>query len=295
MPLNVLIDGNNFAIRILTSIPGYNSQFQSSHQANLFIHSFFAGLLSTTNKIKQKYTTIDNINIIWDSRINNRKKLYSDYKGNRQSKSSTDFKNKANHYTLLDKLKDSLKTLGDWANISLEGYEADDLIAYFVKESSIDNQFIIVSSDNDMYQLLGDRVVQYLPHRKEFYSLLDFKKEFGIIPEKYVYVKALMGDKGDNIKGVEGIGVKRAVKLIQQGRCWNHWLSIYGKEVDLEMNVELIRIPFESDKINIKIPQSSFDKKAFIALFQEYNLNKLNLSDFKQLLINETKENNKFI
>ena len=295
MPLNVLIDGNNFAIRILTSIPGYNSQFQSSHQANLFIHSFFAGLLSTTNKIKQKYTTIDNINIIWDSRINNRKKLYSDYKGNRQSKSSTDFKNKANHYTLLDKLKDSLKTLGDWANISLEGYEADDLIAYFVKESSIDNQFIIVSSDNDMYQLLGDRVVQYLPHRKEFYSILDFKKEFGIIPEKYIYVKALMGDKGDNIKGVEGIGVKRAVKLIQQGRCWNHWLSIYGKEVDLEMNVELIRIPFESDKINIKIPQSSFDKKAFIALFQEYNLNKLNLSDFKQLLINETKENNKFI
>jgi len=81
MPLNVLIDGNNFAIRILTSIPGYNSQFQSSHQANLFIHSFFAGLLSTTNKIKQKYTTIDNINIIWDSRINNRKKIYSQYKG----------------------------------------------------------------------------------------------------------------------------------------------------------------------------------------------------------------------
>jgi len=293
--LNILFDGNNFAIRILTSIPSYDSQFQSSHQVNLFIHSFFTGLLSTCNKIKQKYNQPTNIILIWDSKINNRKKLYSDYKGNRQSKSSTDFKNKANHYTLLDKLKDSLKTLGDWANISLEGYEADDLIAYFVKESSIDNQFIIVSSDNDMYQLLGDRVVQYLPHRKEFYSILDFKKEFGIIPEKYIYVKALMGDKGDNIKGVEGIGVKRAVKLIQQGRCWNHWLSIYGKEVDLEMNVELIRIPFESDKINIKIPQSSFDKKAFIALFQEYNLNKLNLSDFKQLLINETKENNKFI
>src|SRR3990167_7455257 len=147
--LNVLFDAPNCAIRILTSIPGYNNQFKSDHQANLFIHSFFAGLLSTTNKIKQKYSNIDNIILIWDSKINNRKKLYSDYKGNRQSKSSIDFKNKTNHYTLLDKLKDSLKTLGDWANISLEGFEADDLIAYFVKESSIDNQFIVVSSDND--------------------------------------------------------------------------------------------------------------------------------------------------
>ena len=138
-----------------------------------------------------------------------------------------------------------------------------------------------------MYQLLGDRVVQYLPHRKEFYSILDFKKEFGIIPEKYVYVKALMGDKGDNINGIEGTGVKRAVKLIQQNQCWIHWLNTYGKEVDLEMNVELIRIPFKADKISLKIPQSSFDKKAFIALFQEYSLNKLNLSDFRKLLINE--------
>ena len=74
--LNVLFDAPNFVLRILTSIPGYNSQFQSSHQANLFIHSFFAGLLSTTNKIKQKYSNIDNIVFVWDSRINNRKKLY---------------------------------------------------------------------------------------------------------------------------------------------------------------------------------------------------------------------------
>jgi len=295
MSINILFDGNNFAIRILTSIPGYSNQFKSDHQANLFIHSFFVGFLSTVNKIKQKYPNIDNIVFVWDSRINNRKKLYPEYKANRKPKTLEEERDKTNHYTLLDKLKDSLKTLGDWANISLEGYEADDLVAYFVKESSIDNQFIVVSSDNDMYQLLGDRVVQYLPHRKEFYSLLDFKKEFGIIPEKYVYVKALMGDKGDNIKGVNQIGIKKAIKLIQQGRCWSHWLDIYGKEVDLEMNVELIRIPFKADKISLKIPQSSFDKKAFIGLFQEYNLNKLNLSDFKQLLINETKENNKLI
>src|SRR3990167_10571031 len=153
MPLNILIDGNNFAIRILTSLPVYSNQFKSDHQVNLFIHSFFTGLLSTCNKIKQKYNQPTNIILIWDSKINNRKKLYSDYKGNRQSKSSTDFKNKTNHYSLLNQLKDGLKTLGGCGCVELEGYEADDLIAYFVKESAIDDTFVIISSDNDLYQL----------------------------------------------------------------------------------------------------------------------------------------------
>ena len=236
MPLNVLIDGNNFAIRILTSIPGYNSQFQSSHQANLFIHSFFAGLLSTTNKIKQKYSNIDNIVFVWDSRINNRKKLYSEYKANRKPKTLEEERDKTNHYSLLDQLKSSLKTLGDWANVSLEGYEADDLIAYFVKDSAIDDTFVIISSDNDLYQLLSNRVIQYLPHRKEFYSILDFKKEFDISPSKYPFVKALAGDNSDNIKGINGIGIKRGIKLIKEGQCFTHWINKY-KEVNLETNL----------------------------------------------------------
>ena len=294
MPLNVLIDGNNFAIRILTSIPGYNSQFQSSHQANLFIHSFFAGLLSTTNKIKQKYTTIDNINIIWDSRINNRKKIYSQYKANRKPKTLEEEKDKANHYTLLDKLRDSLKTLGDWGCIELEGYEADDLIAYFVKESAIDDTFVIISSDNDLYQLLNDICVMYLPHRKEFYTILDFQKEFDISPSKYPFVKALAGDNSDNIKGIDGIGIKRGIKLIKEGQCFTHWINKY-KEVDLETNLELVSLPFENDKINLIIPQSYFEKRAWVELFQEFGLSKLNLSDFRQLLANGTKENNKLV
>src|SRR3972149_7738159 len=297
MPLNVLIDGNNFAIRILTSVPGYNSQFQSSHQANLFIHSFFAGLLSTTNKIKQKYTTIDNINIIWDSRINNRKKLYSEYKANRKPKTLEEERDKTNHYSLLDQLKSSLKTLGDWACIEREGYEADDLIAYFVKESAIDDTFVIISSDNDLYQLLNDRCVMYLPHRKEFYTILDFQKEFDISPNKYPFVKALAGDRSDNIKGIEGIGIKKGIKLIKEGQCWTHWINKY-KEVDLETNLELVSLPFENDKINLTMPQSYFEKRAWVELFQKFGLSKLNLSDFKQLFIllaNATKENNKLV
>lgn len=283
-PITILIDGNNFAIRLLTAIPGYSSQFKSNHQINLFIHSFFTGLLTICNKVKQKYDKVDNIVIVWDSRINNRKLIYPNYKGNRKPKTLIEEKDKTNHYSLLDKLRESLKTLGDWADVSLEGYEADDIIAYFIKNSTLDHNFIIISSDNDLYQLLGDRVIQYLPHRKEFYSLLDFKKEFDITPDKYPAVKALAGDTADNIKGVDGIGIKRGIKLINEGRCWQHWVDKYPN-IDLNINYELVKLPFEEHKIPFtQLPQSCFDKSAWINIFQTYGLVKLNLSDFKKLI-----------
>ena len=286
--LTVLIDGNNIGIRTLLAIPGYNSQFQSPHQLNFFIQSFLTNILSICNKIKQKYNQHINILLMWDSKINNRKLIYPDYKANRRPKTELELVDKINHYSLLDKLRENLKQLGECFNVTLTGFEADDLIAYFVKNSSYDNNFIIVSSDNDLYQLLGDRIVQYLPHKKVFYNHIDFKNEFDIEPIKYPFVKALAGDNSDNIKGVNGIGIKRGIKLIKGGQCWQHWINKYP-DVDLETNLELIKLPFEEYKINLEMPQSYFDKSAWISLFQEYGLNKLNLSDFKQLLNNENK------
>ena len=187
----------------------------------------------------------------------------------------------------MDKLRESLKTLGNWSDVEIEGYEADDIIAYFVKNSTYDNNFVIVSSDNDLYQLLGDRVVQYLPHKKEFFTHIDFKNEYDIMPDKYPFVKALAGDTSDNIKGIDGIGIKRGIKLIKEGQCWQHWVNEYPN-IDLEINLELIKLPFEEHKIPFtNLPQSYFDKKAWVAIFQLYGLNKLNLFDFKQLLTNE--------
>ncbi len=284
MSVNLLIDGNNTAIRVLTGIPGYNNQFKSGHQINLFIHSFLSSFLNLSKKIKEKYK-IDNINIIWDSKVSLRKKIYPSYKANRKTKTFEEEQDRKNHFDLLYQLKESLKSLGNWAWIEQEGFETGDLIAYLVKESTYDNQFILYSSDNDFYQLLGDRIIQYLPHKKVFYTHLDFKKDFGgIVPEKYIYVKALAGDTGDNIKGVDQIGIKKATKLINEGQCWQYYVNKFP-DVDLETNVDLIRLPFKfGEGINIQLQKSSFTKDAWINLFQLFSLNKLNLFDFKNIL-----------
>lgn len=283
MILNILIDANNLAVRTLLGIPDYNSQFQSPHQMNFFVHSFLNNFLNVSNKIKQKSNTKINIVLAWDSRISFRKKLYPEYKANRKTKSEEEEKDRINHFSLLNELKEELKLLGDWAVIEKQGYEADDLIAYFIKNASIEDNFTIYSSDNDFYQLLNDRVIQYLPHKKTFYSHLDFQKEFGITCDKYPFIKALMGDRGDNIEGVHGIGVKTAIKMLKGGECFTHWVNKY-KEIDLEQNFELIKLPFREQDINIEMPQSSFNKDTWVNLFQKFALQKLNLKDFKDLL-----------
>ncbi len=283
MTLNILWDGNNSAIRILTSIPGYNAQFLSDHQVSFFIHSFLSNFLNVSNKIKQKYNTKINVVLIWDSRISLRKKLYPEYKANRKPKTLEEEKDRKNHFTLLDQLKEELKLLGNWGCVEKDGYEADDLIASFVKNSTIEDNFIIISSDNDFYQLLSNRVIQYLPHKKAFYNHLDFQKEFDIIPDKYPMIKSLAGDNGDNIKGVHQIGIKTAVKLLNQGQCWMNLVNKY-KEIDLETNLELIKLPFHEQDINIEMPKSYFSKESWIELFQKFSLQKLNLKSFKDIL-----------
>ncbi len=284
MKLNVLYDANNLAVRILLAIPGYSASFNSPHQLNFFVHSFLSNFLNVSNKIKQKYSTSINIILVWDSKISLRKKLYPEYKGNRKPKTEEEEKDRTNHFSLLNSLKEELTLLGDWMNVSLEGYEADDLIAYFVKNASIEDSFLIISSDNDFYQLLNNRVIQYLPHKKVFYNHLDFQKEFGIISDKYPFIKALAGDRGDNIKGIQQIGIKTATKMIKEGQCWMSLVNKYTKDVDLEQNLELIKLPFHEQDINIEMPKSSFSKDKWVELFQKFSLQKLNLKSFKDIL-----------
>ncbi len=101
--------------------------------------------------------------------------------------------------------------------IELNGYEADDIIAsYACKATELGGEVVIVSSDKDLMQLVGDQV-----------SMLDTMKnlrigreqvfdKFGVRPEKVVDVQALCGDSVDNVPGAPGIGVKTAALLINE-------------------------------------------------------------------------------
>lgn len=154
----------------------------------------------------------------------NRKYLYGQYKGNRdtgrimnyksfQTKDSED----NSKYNQITRLVDYLQFLP----ISLMSYdklEADDVMGYLAgriyKEYS-DSKVYIMSSDNDFMQLVNDRINVYSPTKKKIYGVENVLGDFGIHPDNFLLYKSLVGDTSDNIPGVSGLGEKNVVKLFE--------------------------------------------------------------------------------
>jgi DNA polymerase I len=96
-----------------------------------------------------------------------------------------------------------------------QGFEADDLIATYVREAcEVGATATIVASDKDLMQLVTDRVLMYDTMKDRRIGIPEVIEKFGVPPEKVIEVQALIGDSTDNVPGVPGIGVKTAAQLI---------------------------------------------------------------------------------
>src|SRR5438105_2557438 len=97
------------------------------------------------------------------------------------------------------------------------GFEADDLIATYVREAcEAGASAIIVSSDKDLMQLVNDCVIMYDTMKDKKIGVPEVIERFGVPPDKVIEVQALIGDSTDNVPGVPGIGVKTAAQLIKE-------------------------------------------------------------------------------
>jgi DNA polymerase-1 len=95
------------------------------------------------------------------------------------------------------------------------GYEADDLIATYVRLAcEAGARATVVSSDKDLMQLINDCVVMYDTMKDKRIGRQEVVEKFGVPPDKVVEVQSLIGDSTDNVPGVPGIGVKTAAQLI---------------------------------------------------------------------------------
>ena len=104
--------------------------------------------------------------------------------------------------------------------IECPGFEADDVIGTSVTmaDKTGEIQSYILTGDRDSLQLISDKTTVVLEKTKEdiYFDRQGFFEEYGISPEQFIDVKALMGDSSDNIPGVPGIGEKTALKLIKE-------------------------------------------------------------------------------
>ena len=119
-------------------------------------------------------------------------------------------------------LKQLLADLG-FAMVSLEGYEADDLLGTLSAAAAArGDDCLIATGDRDSLQLVNEHVTVLLAATRMGRSetvVMDeaaVKEKYGVEPKQLIEVKSLMGDASDNIPGVPGVGEKTALDLIRR-------------------------------------------------------------------------------
>lgn len=144
-----------------------------------------------------------------------RNRMYPEYKANRP-KAPEDL------VSQIPLIQEFVKCLG-FPVLSIEGVEADDVIASLALKMSEDgNRVRIMSPDKDFCQILdeGDITLTRPPAGKDrnyrHLNSRSFRKEFGFAPSLMVDYLALLGDRADNVPGVRGIGKKKASMLVQE-------------------------------------------------------------------------------
>ena len=158
----------------------------------------------------------DKVIVFWDGKQNSkiRRELYPNYKLNRKNDMTEE--KLESYYTQKDRVKQYLEECFV-RQVEVEQNESDDLIAFYCQIAS-DEEKVIFSSDKDLLQLIDESTSLYSPLQKYTYKNGD-KVKFGdyYIPHQNILtVKILMGDKSDNIQGIERLGEKTFVKLFPE-------------------------------------------------------------------------------
>lgn len=116
----------------------------------------------------------------------------------------------------LDKLRtDLFERIGVTNVLSQKGLEADDMMALACRSLPPGERTILVTKDEDMFQLLSKQVAVHRPGTHGLYTARQFKAEKGIQPSEWVKVKSLAGCESDDIPGIDGVGEGRALEFLK--------------------------------------------------------------------------------
>ncbi|HZV75837.1 MAG TPA: DNA polymerase I [Conexibacter sp.] len=201
-----LIDGNSLAYRAFFALP------ESIATSTGFPTNAIFGFASMLVKILTEYGPKATI-VVWDRGHSGRKEVYADYKAQRSSRPDL-FMQQWPH---LEPLVDAF----GYANVSVEGYEADDVIASLAEKAKAAGvPVVIVTGDRDSFQLVDEGVSIMATARgiteTKLYDRQGVIDRYGITPELVPDFIGLKGDTSDNIPGVPGIGDKTAAQLLQE-------------------------------------------------------------------------------
>lgn len=204
----VLIDGHSILNRAFYGVPDLtNSEGLHTNAVYGFLNIMFKIL----DEEKPEYLTVT-----FDVHAPTfRHEMYAEYKGTRKP--------------MAEELRQQVPVIKEVLQamqieiVEKAGLEADDLLGTISRTCEDEGMEVsIISGDRDTLQLATEHVKIRIPRTKQGktevtdYYAADVKEAYGVTPEEFIDVKALMGDASDNIPGVPGVGEKTATKIIKE-------------------------------------------------------------------------------
>jgi len=252
----------------------------SNGRDSTMIHSFLRSLNSFRKQINP-----NKIIIAWESHGTKswRKEKYPAYKGTKESVNPEFIMELEDLQKLLSLLKVS--------QYNSPCNEADDVIARLtisMNDLHIKYPIVIFTVDKDIMQLVGENLQIF--NGKEFFNDDKVKEKFGVYPEHIPDLLAIAGDKADNIEGLNGYGVKKAAKIIEQfGNIENITLPMCSSNMDwsgytkerIIRNKELTKLNFDCE---LKVIPNNV-KESIDDILNKYELESIKekLDEYKQL------------
>ena len=213
----LLIDGHSILSRAFYGVPILsNKEGVPTNGVFGFLNIFFKEI---------ELEEADHVAVAFDMPVPTfRHKMFSEYKGTRKS--------------MPEELKQQVPILQELLTamnvpiLTMEGYEADDILGTVAKRMQGEGKEVtIVSGDRDLLQLSDEHIKISLPKTAKGetsiynYYPKDVEAEWGVSPKEFIDVKALMGDSSDNIPGVPGMGEKTATWIIAKYHSIENALS----------------------------------------------------------------------
>ncbi len=207
--------------------------------------------------------------------------------------------------------------------IEKPGYEADDILGTLaVKACNCENEILtlLMTGDKDSLQLISDSTVVLLATNSDYiyFDRTAFVEKYGVQPEQFVDVKAIMGDSSDNIPGISGIGEKGALALISEfgtlEKVYESYISADLKPSVIKkleagkdsaflsktlatINCDVPDVPAITEIENRGLDRSAafelFSELEFTALIKKYELDKADLKQINDSSVRITSEESK--
>lgn len=208
-PTLLVIDGHSLAFRAFYALPVDSFTTRDGQHTNA-IHGFLSMLILLLQNEKPTHLAV-----AFDiSRFSFRTREYPEYKGTR-GETPSEFVGQ------VPLLQEALAALGI-QTLSKEDYEADDILATLATRGSAEGfNVLVVSGDRDAIQMVKPGVTLLYPNARGVSELKRYDRDavverYGIEPEQYPDVAALVGETSDNLIGIDKVGEKTAVKWINQ-------------------------------------------------------------------------------